>query len=89
MITIFNKMKKVIFAIALMLTLGFAANAQDGFFRGNSDGEVVVRSGEGSFNVSLPDQHGGSGDVGAPLGSGLLILTALGAGYAMKKKLSK
>ena len=33
----------------------------------------------------LPGEHGGTGDVSAPLGTGLLILTAFGAGYALRK----
>lgn len=32
----------------------------------------------------LPSTHGDINDYNAPVGSGLLILTALGAGYAIK-----
>ena len=84
-------MKKIIFAIAIVLTLGFTANAQgrDGFFSGwdnnnNRDPEwnttdFIVP------NIVLGDNN----DVNAPLGSGLLVLTTLGAGYAVAKKRKK
>ena len=88
-------MKKIIFALALVLTIGLGANAQrggDGFFNNWDD----VGNGLDKFDdfdnglrgggPGLPGQGGGGGDQPAPLGSGLLVLTALGAGYALKKK---
>ena len=84
-------MKKILFAIAIVLTLGLTANAQgrDGFFsswdnNNNRDPEwnttdFIVP------NIVLGDNN----DVNAPLGSGLLVLTALGAGYAVARKKSK
>ena len=82
-------MKKIVLTIALVITLGLSASAQsDGFFRGGSDAGSNDRAG-GAMPI-LP-----SGNVGtvnsdqpatAPLGSGLLVLTALGAGYALAKK---
>ena len=84
-------MKKILFAIAIVLTLGYTANAQgrDGFFsswdnNNNRDPEwnttdFIVP------NIVLGDNN----DVNAPLGSGLLVLTALGAGYAVARKKSK
>ena len=80
-------MKKILLAIALVLTIGFGASAQrDGFFSGGSGDDnsreitPITPSGHvGSLTTSQPAYEG-------PLGSGLLILTALGAGYALTKK---
>ena len=91
-------MKKILFAIAIVLTIGLTANAQgrDGFFSSWNDNYNNRGSiGDGSIdNINLP---GGSlvtgneygNDEPAPLGSGLLILTALGAGYAVARKRRK
>ena len=82
-------MKKFLFSIALIITLGFTASAQfntntDAFFNNWDDSDRVS---EGGFNFVLPTSHGfGEDTPSAPLGSGLLVLTALGAGYALKKK---
>ena len=79
-------MKKIIFAIVIYLTITFSANAQsDWFFNGFEDDTrdinnilpILVAGNVGAWNT---DQ------TGLPLGSGLLILTALGAGYAIKRK---
>ena len=80
-------MKKILFTIAVILTLGFNANAQ------RTDA-IVNDWGLGSNNewrtdfILLPTGALGgiSGDVDTPLGSGLLVLTALGAGYAFTRK---
>ena len=81
-------MKKILFAIVLTITLGFGANAQytDGFFNDWDNG--LDRTGTGNeIGFVLPASHGNGLDTpSAPLGSGLLVLTALGAGYALKKK---
>ena len=81
-------MKKIIFAIAIVLTISFSASAQsDGFFRGgDGGGNRTDISGttpllpQGGVGASNSDQ------TGVPLGSGLLILTALGTGYAVTRK---
>ena len=77
-------MKKILLAVALVLALGFGASAQDGFFN-NWDNAT---RGEGDLTMPVvPGQHGLNGDQSAaPLGSGLLILTAMGAGYALRKR---
>lgn len=80
-------MKKIIFALAIVMTLGFAANAQrgtDGFF-GYNDGlndnrDPLVMPGMPTSPIGTP------GNDSAPLGSGLMVLTALGAGYAIYRK---
>lgn len=83
-------MKKILFAIAIVLTIGFSANAQgrDGFFssydNGYSNREVSDPT-SGDFGLNFPN-HFQNYDTEAPLGSGLLILTALGAGYAVARK---
>ena len=88
-------MKKIIFALALVLTIGLCGSAQrggDSFFNSWED----VGNGLDKFDdfdnglrgggPGLPGQGGGGNDQPAPLGSDLLVLTALGAGYALKKK---
>ena len=85
-------MKKILFAIVLTITLGLTASAQfnintDAFF---NDWEQSERLMDGGFSFVLPASHGfGEDTPSAPLGSGLLILTALGAGYSLKKKHEK
>ena len=83
-------MKKFLFSIALTITLGLTASAQfntDAFF---NDWEQSERLMDGGFSFVLPASHGfGEDTPSAPLGSGLLVLTALGAGYALKKKHEK
>ena len=85
-------MKKILFTIALTITLSFGANAQylgmsDSFF---NDWTQSDRLDIGGFSFVLPASHGfGEDTPSAPLGSGLLVLTALGAGYALKKKHEK
>ena len=80
-----HNMKKILLATALVLALGLGANAQrDSFFNDWEDvGNGMERD---QLSLFLPETHGQTEDVSAPLGSGLLILTALGAGYAMKKR---
>jgi len=80
-------MKKIFLAIALVLTLGFGANAQigltDAFFNDWAQSDLT----RDITLISLPNEHGLTEDVtGAPLGSGLFILGALGAAYALRKK---
>ena len=85
-------MKKILFAIAIVLTIGLTANAQgrnDAFV--NDWDNSGFRSG---VDPILPAIVGGNlggieGDPAAPLGSGLMVLTALGAGYAVARKRKK
>lgn len=80
-------MKKVLLAIAFVIMMGFGAKAQfnnDAFFNNWEDSNRLMESG---FSFVLPASHGFGEDVpSAPLGSGLLVLTALGAGYAFKRR---
>lgn len=80
-------MKKIFLAIALVLTLGFGAKAQigltDAFFNDWAQSDLM----RDITLISLPNEHGLTEDVtGAPIGSGLFILGALGAAYALRKK---
>lgn len=83
-------MKKIALTIALVLALGLGANAQigisDAFFNDWAQSDFLRDGGLGLMLPGLPGDHGLGGDVPAPLGSGLIILGALGAGYAIRKK---
>lgn len=79
-------MKKILLATALVFAMGLGASAQrDSFFNDWEDiGNGLDRT---TLDLPvLPNQHGINDDVEAPLGGGLLVLTALGAGYALMKK---
>ncbi|MBQ2187095.1 MAG: hypothetical protein II401_00850 [Bacteroidales bacterium] len=82
-------MKKILFAIALMLTTVLGTNAQNDRFFSNWD---IYDNGVGRYDdgnglvFNLPTGHGLDTNSDAPLGSGILILTALGAGYAVYRK---
>ena len=79
-------MKKVLFALAIVMTMGFCANAQTDSWFQSSNNENMDRTG-GLGMPGLPGGHGYTDDQDAtPLGSGLLILTAMGAGYALRKR---
>ena len=91
-------MKKLIMTIAIVLGLSMTSFAQGGLFhRGaNADGTPaeVSLTGDGtktSSNTPMLPIHeptdGTSGqDQPAPLGSGIVLLTALGAGYMVAKR---
>ena len=99
-----TNMKTVILATALMLflTLPFAAFAQyeenRGLFgRGSSSADYSYGSGESLMRLGSPvsiDDEGGISNYGigepVPVGSGLLILSLAGAGYAaLRRKRSR
>jgi hypothetical protein len=86
------KMKKIIFAIAIVMTIGLTANAQsgtDGFFGNYNDNGYDNRDDISGTTPGLPTYLGNSTDSPAPLGTGLLVMTALGAGYAVAKRRKK
>ena len=83
-------MKKIILAIAFALMIGFGAKAQlgytDAFFNDWTQSDLM----RDITLVSLPGGHGLEYDQSAtPLGSGLFILGALGAGYAVARRKRK
>ena len=81
-------MKKILFSIALTITLGLTASAQshtDSFvdWTDENSGRDFVDD----WAIVFPASHFTNTDQnGAPLGSGLLVLTALGAGYAVSTR---
>lgn len=86
-------MKKILLTIAVIMTISLSTNAQsDGFFRTNNFDYFDYRNGieiGNEIGFALPAGHGYENDTNSPLGSGLLILTALGAGYAIRARRNK
>ena len=83
-------MKKILFAIAIVLTMSFSAVAQmDGFLWDDEfsrkDNPAQPEIPWGAVGMLINDQAAQQ----EPLGEGLAILTALGAGYAFLRKKSK
>ncbi len=81
------KMKKILFTIAIVMTMALCASAQrgtDGFFT-NTDNNTY-REGDDFNGVLFPSHNTTEDPNAAPLNSGLLVLTALGAGYAVARK---
>ncbi len=79
-------MKKILFAIALVFTLSVANAQKDGFFNWNGNDEDGIYRDIDNLSFTLPSAHGSNIDYDAPLGSGIAILTLLGAGYAIKRR---
>ena len=84
-------MKKILLTIALVITMGIATNAQtDGFFGWNGNYDDYDRTSESGIDFNLPEAHGTGNDYNStPLGSGIVILTALGGAYLLRKKDNK
>ena len=86
-------MKKIFLILALMVAMSFDMSAQrsDGFFKSNGDDWGNRMSDPNDIGVIMPGGLLGSteNDPAAPIGSGLLILTALGAGYAIHSRRNK
>ena len=84
-------MKKILLVLAIVFTMCFGVKAQHGnrdAFLNNWESDNRT-GGENALSMSLPGDHGLTGDAPAPLGSGLLILSALGGGYLIAKKKKK
>ena len=88
-------MKKQIITIAIVLGLSMTSFAQGGLFhRGaNADGTPaeVSLTGDGTKGPNdhtpmLPNHNNDGSNQPAPLGSGIALLTALGAGYVVAKR---
>jgi len=79
--------KAIVLSLAMAALLSVSATAQSrqgGLFGSKSNVEqssMLNRDGENMQGVNL-----GNSLYGAPVGSGLLVLTAIGAGYAALKK---
>ena len=82
-------MKRIFVTMILMLMFVGITQAQisknDNLFTDWEDVGNGLDKGGGIELPPVPGGHGMGGDVPVPLGSGLFILTALGAGYAIKK----
>ena len=79
-------MKKILLATAFIMMASLLANAQsDGYFRSYNSDAIYREPGE-ALDIENPGGHGLTDNQETPLGSGLLILTALGAGYAVARK---
>ena len=78
-------MKKLALIIAIVLTMGLGAYAQDGGLlnRGISFNKQEQTNRDGMMN--LPN-HGETTDQDSPLGSGVAVLLGLGAAYFVSKK---
>ena len=82
-------MKKLALTIAIVLGLGMTSFAENGglFQRGeaveNNNGTIYGANRDG-FPM-LPD-HGSDNNEPAPLGSGIAVLTVLGAAYLVGKR---
>ena len=81
-------MKKFFFTIALVFTMVCGANAQtDGFFGGDGGGyddrakTMPLVPGDGVGTLTHDENA-----ANAPLGDGLVVLTVLGVGYALKMR---
>ncbi|MCQ2306934.1 MAG: hypothetical protein MJ000_05125 [Bacteroidales bacterium] len=79
--------KRIFLTMAVMAMVSFPAVSQsDGFFSGWEKNGIREDIDNGFDMPELPG-HGYTEDQsGAPLGTGIVILTALGAGYAVTKK---
>ncbi len=82
-------MRKLLLATALIMLISFGAKAQmgftDAFFNDWAQSDLM----RDVTLISLPNEHGLDTDVNAPLGSGLVILGALGAGYSLARRNSR
>ena len=84
-------MKKLALTIAVVLGLGLAtfANTNDGglFQRGASEPSQGLYGDRTLMTPGLPSEFGLEGNQDAtPLGSGIVLLTALGGAYLLGKK---
>ena len=87
-------MKKILLATAFIMMMVCGSNAQgrDGFFSDWDNGigsREMVDPSSGTLPAAPTATFGTNDNSTAPLGSGLLVLTALGAGYAVYRKRNK
>ena len=80
-------MKKLALTIAIVLGLGMVSFADpgDGGMLGRGEENNQNNRETGIFTPKLPD-HGQTGNQNAPLGTGVMVLTALGAAYLVGKR---
>ena len=82
-------MKKLALTIAIVLGLSLTtfANNDGGLFQrcASEPNSGIYGTRDGILGPNLPG-HGETGDVDAPLGSGVAVLLGLGAAYMVAKK---
>lgn len=84
-------MKKIYLTLVLVISMSYSVFAQrsDGFFN-SYDNEPYNRIDTPNGLLDMPSKPlGTTSNESAPIGSGLIILTALGAANAIKKKHDK
>ena len=85
-------MKKLIMTTAIILGLSLTTFAQGSMFHRENSGDNGSAIYESKGNMFRADGmpglpvHGETGNQDAPLGSGIALLTALGAAYLVGKK---
>ena len=80
-------MKKLAITIAIVLGLGlttFADPSDGGLFQRGTSEEQTRQT--GVFSSPVLPAHGQTGNQNAPLGTGIAVLTALGAAYLVGKR---
>ena len=80
-------MKKLALTLAIVLGLSITTFADGGglFQRGTEPEQKGVYGTRGGGFPGMPG-HGGTGNADAPLGTGIAVLTALGAAYLIGKR---
>ena len=82
-----NKIRKTVLTVVLGLMVGLSASAQVFVLGEDNKRQGTEINGEYSNVISHNSTNDQTNFV--PLGSGLLLLTAFGSTYALKKKISK
>lgn len=83
-------MKKIVLLVFILITNLSGRAQSDGFFKKGINDNIYDRDISNVPSVvgtpSLPEFGGGNQEAEAPLGTGIFLLTALGAGYAISKR---
>ena len=89
-------MKKTIITLTILLGISLSSFADGGLFNRGNNARYGQASGYTYFNAKDPvmreggtpllPPHGSDDNEPAPLGSGIVLLTALGAAYMVAKK---
>jgi hypothetical protein len=84
-----REMKKLVLSIVFAIMMSFTVSAQSDWYVAEWDGgidRIEVNPPDNPFLYYAIGILNGDYDPEAPLGSGLLIFTAMGAGYVLLKK---
>lgn len=82
-----NKIRKTVLTVVLGLMVGLSASAQVFVLGEDNKRQGTEINGEYSNVIAHSETHDQTNYV--PMGSGLLLLTAFGSAYALKKKTGK